>query len=217
MTNENTLLPPEDEEEFKIDSSVCIPCSEKEPMLEFHMGEILNVIYGPKWKEDDNLKDTPHRYAKMMSELTKGLHEPEFKFTGFQKGTYQDVVAVKEIPFFSICAHHLVPFFGKVSIVYKPKDKVVGLSKLPRLVQHLAAKPQIQELLTTEIVDNILKYIEPEGVMVIIHARHLCMEMRGVKSIGNVTITSKVQGVFLENYAIRQEALHLLGVDNINV
>lgn len=213
----NELLDPQDEEdEFNVKYG-CKRCNIIEPGIEFHMQEILSLIYGSSWRTDDNLKDTPRRYAKMMTELTRGLHEPEFQFTGFQKGKYQDVVAVKEIPFFSICAHHLVPFFGKVSIVYKPQDKVVGLSKLPRLVQHLAAKPQIQELLTSEIVDYILKYIQPEGVMVIIHARHLCMEMRGIKSVGNITITSKAHGIFLDDQNIRQEALHLLGVDNINV
>jgi GTP cyclohydrolase I len=181
------------------------------------MSEILEQIYGCDWRQDENLKETPQRYARMMTELTKGLCTPEFKFTGFQKETYQDIVSVKDIPFFSLCAHHLVPFFGKVSIAYKPKDKVVGLSKLPRLVQHLAAKPQIQERLSTEIVDTLMKELDPEGVIVIINARHLCMEMRGVKSVGNVTVTSSARGIFIDDMNMRQEVLQILGVNQTHV
>lgn len=184
--------------------------------IKAHMAAILDQIYGTNWHKDENLKDTPERYARMMTELTQGLNEPEFKFTGFQKEKYQDIVSLRDIPFYSLCAHHLVPFFGKVFIAYKPNDKVVGLSKLPRLVNHYAAKPQIQERLTTEIADKIMKELEPDGVMVIIQARHLCMEMRGVKSVGGVTITSSIRGIFLEDN-IRQEVLSLLGINQSTV
>ncbi len=181
-------------------------------IIEHNMKGILDQIYGSRenWIQDDNLRDTPRRYAKMMVELTRGLRENEIKWTEFKKGNYNDMVIIKDIPFFSICSHHLIPFFGTVSIVYIPDKKVIGLSKIPRLVKHIAAQPQLQERMSYQIADTLKQKLDTSGIMVIIKARHLCMEMRGVKSIGSNTITSAIRGIFKEDQKIREEALSLI-------
>ena len=121
-----------------------------------------------------------------------------------------DLVLEKDITFFSMCEHHLVPFFGKVHIAYIPKGKVAGLSKLARTVEIYAKKPQLQERLTTEIADALMKYLDAEGAMVVIEAEHTCMTMRGVKKPGSKTVTTTYRGVFREDMELRREVMNFI-------
>ncbi|MFC1496683.1 GTP cyclohydrolase I FolE, partial [Candidatus Margulisiibacteriota bacterium] len=124
---------------------------------------------------------------------------------------HEEMVMIKDIPFYSMCEHHLVPFIGKAHVVYIPTSgKVTGLSKLVRVVEVFAKRPQVQERLTSQIADTLVKKLNPRGVMVIIEAEHLCMSMRGVRKPGSVTVTSAVRGVFQKNAKTRSEALTLI-------
>lgn len=160
----------------------------------------------------DGLKETPKRVAKMYAEIFAGLHQdPARELTVFKQGEHEEMVMVKDIPFYSICEHHLVPFIGKAHVVYIPKKgRVTGLSKLVRVVEGYAKRPQVQENLTSQIADTLMKKLEPHGVLVIIEAEHLCMAMRGVKKPGTLTITSAVRGVLQKNSTTRAEALALI-------
>lgn len=165
--------------------------------------------------EREGLRDTPRRIADMYEEIFAGLHVSEEQLkqivvefhTNFDEN---EMVIVKDIPFYSMCEHHLVPFFGKAHIAYIPnEDRVTGLSKLARIVEVLSRKPQLQERLTTQIADLLMKHLRPMGVFVIIEAEHLCMIMRGVKKPGSKTVTSAMRGVF-KNKTTREEALFLI-------
>ena len=159
----------------------------------------------------EGLLRTPERYAKALKFLTKGYDEdPETVLNGaLFTVTYDEMVIVKDIEMFSLCEHHILPFFGKVHIAYIPKGKVIGLSKLPRLVEVFARRLQVQERLTTEIADTIQRVIDPHGVGVIIEARHLCMMMRGVEKQHSSTVTSAMLGAFREPQT-REEFLSLV-------
>ena len=157
------------------------------------------------------LKNTPKRIAKSYKEIFAGMDDGnEPKITLFKNPGYNDILAVKDIPFYSMCEHHLLPFFGKVSIAYIPGDEILGLSKFPRITKFFAAKPQVQERLTKDIADFISEKVKSKGVLVIIKARHMCMEMRGIKSINAETRSSAIRGVFKESKETREEALKLL-------
>lgn len=158
------------------------------------------------------LKDTPKRVAKMYAELFAGIgKDPGKELTVFHNEDHEEMIMVKDIPFYSICEHHLVPFIGKAHIVYIPtKGKVTGLSKLVRVIEGFAKRPQVQERLTSEIADTLMKRLTPRGVFVIIEAEHLCMSMRGVKKPGSTTVTSAVRGVFAKHEKTRMEALALI-------
>ncbi len=158
------------------------------------------------------IKDTPKRVAKMYAELFAGLHkDPGKEISIFHEEEHEEMVLVKNIPFYSMCEHHLVPFIGKAHVVYIPnKGKVTGLSKLVRVIEAFAKRPQVQERLTSQIADCLMKRLKPQGVMVIIEAEHLCMSMRGVKKPGAVTTTSAVRGVLQKNAKTRAEALSLI-------
>ncbi len=158
-----------------------------------------------------NLVDTDVRVAKMYLEIFHGLREgAEPKVTVFpNQELYTGMVIEKEIPFYSMCSHHLVPFYGHAHIAYIPRNHIVGLSKLPRILEFYAKRPQLQERLTEQVVTYLWEKLEPLGVMVVIEARHLCVEMRGVKKPGAVTVTSSIRGSFLEK-AVREEFLDLL-------
>jgi len=145
-------------------------------------------------EEDDNSRDTAYRVAKMMSEKTGGIREKPPELTCFPVGKYNQYVAVKDIPYFSICSHHHVPFYGHAHICYWPKDKLVGISKFARVVTHFANKPQIQEGMTTEILEHLHKGLDPKGIVVIVEGEHLCMTSRGAKAVGSSTITQQVKG-----------------------
>jgi GTP cyclohydrolase IA len=160
----------------------------------------------------DGLVDTPERMEKSMAFLTRGytmdvnavLHEALFDVD------YDEMVIVKDIEFFSMCEHHLLPFFGKAHIAYVPNGKVIGLSKIPRVVDVFARRLQVQERLTTEIADAISGAINPQGVAVIMEAQHLCMMMRGVEKQHSATVTSAMLGVFKTQVQTRNEFLSLV-------
>ncbi|XQY90412.1 GTP cyclohydrolase I FolE [Metabacillus sp. HB246100] len=160
----------------------------------------------------EGLVDTPKRVAKMYAEVFSGLNEePSEYFQTVFGEDHEELVLVKDIPFYSMCEHHLVPFFGKAHVAYIPKGgKVTGLSKLARAVEAVAKRPQLQERITSTIADSISYSLHPHGVMVVVEAEHMCMTMRGVKKPGARTITSAVRGVFQKDDASRQEVLALI-------
>lgn len=149
--------------------------------------------------EDPNREgvlDTPARVAKFYASfITKG-DEPNFSLTTFKNEDHNEMVVVKDITFFSLCEHHLLPFFGKASVAYIPTDKIIGLSKLPRIVNFFANRPQNQERCTTQIGNCISRALGTTDVAVVLEARHMCMEMRGIKSVGASTVTSYLSGRF---------------------
>ncbi len=161
---------------------------------------------------DPNLEKTPERVAKMYLEMFHGLSEgAEPEVTVFpNEENYEAMVMERDIPFYSMCAHHLVPFYGHAHIAYIPGRKIVGLSKLPRILEFYAKRPQIQERLTEQVADYLWKELQPLGAMVVVEARHLCVEMRGVKKPGALTVTSAIRGIF-DDRKVRSEFLAFLG------
>lgn len=165
----------------------------------------------------EGLKETPERVARMYEELFAGVGKQphlEIKPATFEEN-HDEMIIIKDIPFYSVCEHHLIPFFGRAHLAYIPGEngRVVGLSKLARMVDLAAKKPSLQERLTTEIAESLVKLLGPKGVMVIIEAEHLCMSMRGVKKPGHLTVTSAVRGVFRTSQKTREEALSLIKSD----
>jgi GTP cyclohydrolase IA len=162
--------------------------------------------------EREGLQDTPRRVGRMYTEIFSGLHtDPEKELEVYFTEDYDEMVIVKDISFYSMCEHHLVPFFGKAHVVYIPRKGVItGLSKLARVVEVFARRPQVQERMTNQIADLIMKKLDPLGVMVVIQAEHVCMAMRGVMKPGAKTVTSAVRGVFTDDVAARAEALSLI-------
>ncbi|HEX7251679.1 MAG TPA: GTP cyclohydrolase I FolE [Thermoanaerobaculia bacterium] len=160
---------------------------------------------------DPNLTETPERVAKMYLEMFSGLAEgAEPKVTFFPNDErYQAMVMEKDLPFYSLCSHHFVPFYGHAHIAYIPKDQIVGLSKLGRILDFYARRPQLQERLTEQVAGFLNDKLCPQGIMVVIEARHLCVEMRGVKKPGARTVTSAIRGIFY-NRPVREEFLDLL-------
>lgn len=159
-----------------------------------------------------DLKKTPDRVADMYEEIFNGISkDPAKELEVLLSGKHDEIVLLKGIPLYSMCEHHALPFVGKAHIAYVPKNnKVTGLSKLARVVEILSKRLQVQERLTTEIADIVMKKLKPRGVMVIIEAEHLCMSMRGVKKPGVSTVTSAVRGIFKENSKTRAETLSLI-------
>lgn len=160
---------------------------------------------------DPNLRETDLRVAKMYLEMFQGVlegSEPDIKTFPNDEG-YSAMVMEKEIPFYSMCAHHLVPFYGHAHIGYIPRDRIIGLSKMARVVEFYAKRPQLQERLTEQVVTFLHEQLEPLGTMVVVEARHLCVEMRGVKKPGAVTVTSAIRGTF-HRKEVREEFLDLL-------
>lgn len=161
----------------------------------------------------EGLVNTPKRLAKMYEEIFSGLHEDPEKHLEiyFQDEKYEELVLVKDIPFYSMCEHHLVPFFGKAHVAYLPKNgKLTGLSKLARVVETVAKRPQLQERITATVADTIMKKLEPYGVIVVIEAEHMCMTMRGVNKPGSKTITSAVRGIFRTDPKSRAEVMSII-------
>lgn len=161
----------------------------------------------------EGLRDTPKRVANAFEEVCGGLNKDadELFSTTFDADCH-DIVIVKDIPFYSLCEHHLLPFFGHAHIAYIPNadGRVCGVSKLARVVELFARRPQLQERLCDEVASSIVKNLQPLGVLVIMEAEHLCMTMRGVQKPGAITTTSSVHGAFKANPSIRQEALNLI-------
>ena len=164
------------------------------------------------------LRGTPGRVARMYEEITSGVRSDptEALQVVFEEG-HDEMVMVRDIPMYSLCEHHLLPFVGKAHVAYipNPAGKLTGLSKLARLVDGLARRPQLQERLTAEIADAIVDRLDPRGAMVVIEAEHLCMSMRGVRKPGAVTVTSAVRGQFRDVMSTRMEAMNLLGVTRL--
>jgi GTP cyclohydrolase I len=162
--------------------------------------------------ERSGIKDTPYRVAKMYEEIFAGLKTPSEEILKYIEGeSHDEMVLLKDIPFYSVCEHHLLPFIGKAHVAYIPSGgKIVGLSELVKAVEILAKRPQVQERLTTQLVDLIMDRLKPKGAMVIIDAEHLCMSMRGVKKSGSRTVTSAVRGIFRTKQSTREELLELI-------
>ncbi len=157
------------------------------------------------------LVETPKRCAKMYAELLSGMDSDAQEHLSKQFDVpHSEFLLEKDIPFYSLCEHHLLPFFGKAHIAYLPNDRVVGLSKLARTVEVYARRLQLQEQMTTQIADDIMRYLDARGVMVVIEAEHLCMTMRGVKKPGAKTITTCVRGAFEEQAELRATVLSLI-------
>jgi len=171
--------------------------------------EILSAV-----GEDPNregLRRTPERVARMYAELFNGLKtEPGDYLTSTFAETYDELVVLKDIPFNSMCEHHLMPFEGKASVAYLPDGKVVGISKLARVVDSFAHRPQVQERLTSQIADIIMEAIQPKGVAVVMEATHTCMTCRGIKKAGSVMVTSAVRGRCRSDPRTRGEVMVLL-------
>lgn len=161
--------------------------------------------------ERDGLQETPFRFVKALAEHTVGYREdPKLHLEKTFDVDHQDLVLVKDIPFNSLCEHHLAPFVGKVHIAYIPSDKITGLSKFGRVVEGYAKRLQVQERLTQEIADAIQEVLNPQAVAVIVEAEHTCMSGRGVKKHGATTVTSTMRGLFKENASARAELLQLI-------
>jgi GTP cyclohydrolase I len=162
--------------------------------------------------ERAGLKETPERVAKMYEEIFAGLKTPtEELLKPIEGESHDEMVLLKEIHFYSVCEHHLLPFIGKVHVAYIPSGgKIVGLSDLVKAVEVLAKRPQVQERLTTQLADLIMDKLKPKGAMVIVDAEHLCISMRGVKKPGSRTVTSAVRGIFRTKQSTREELLELI-------
>ena len=181
--------------------------------IEHAVREILSAIGEDPTR--DGLLKTPHRVAKMFAEVCAGLHEDPSRHlhVTFDAG-HDEMVMVRDIPMYSLCEHHLVPFHGRAHVAYIPGQdgRITGLSKLARLVDGFAKRPQVQERLTAQIADAIVDALAPRGALVIVEAEHLCMSMRGVRKPGSTTLTSAVRGIFKENAATRAEAMSMIGL-----
>ncbi len=162
------------------------------------------------------LLDTPNRVARMYAEVCAGLHqEPSEHLATMFEADHDEMVMVRDIPMYSLCEHHLIPFIGKAHVAYIPNrsGNVIGLSKVARLVDGYAKRPQVQERLTRQVADALEEHLQPRGVLVVMEAEHLCMSMRGVRKAGSSTVTSSVTGIFRANVATRAEAMRFLGQD----
>ena len=161
----------------------------------------------------EGLRKTPERVAKMYEEVFAGMNEdPAVHFETTFDEHHEEMVLVRDIPFYSMCEHHLAPFFGHAHIAYipSPDGRICGLSKLARLLDVFARRPQVQERLTSQVADTLMKELKPQGAIVVLEAEHLCMSMRGVKKPGTQTTTSAIRGIFDEDTAARAEALSLI-------
>ena len=178
--------------------------------IERAVREILEAIGENPRKKD--LLDTPRRVAEMYEEIFSGIrHNPEKELEVILDQKHDEIILLKGIPLYSVCEHHLLPFVGRAHVAYIPKQgRVTGLSKLARLVDILARRPQVQERLTTQIAEIIMTKLKPKGCMVVIEAEHLCMSMRGIRKPGTFTVTSAVRGIFQANEKTRAEALALM-------
>lgn len=190
------------EKESKIDKS----------RIEAAVKEILIAIGEDIDRE--GLKETPARVSRMYEEIFGGLHiDPgEHLLKQFSADHHDEMVIVKDIPFYSMCEHHLMPFYGVAHVAYIPKKEgaITGLSKIARTVEGFARRPQLQERLTSQIADAIMDKLKPNGVLVVMEAEHMCMTMRGVKKPGSKTLTSAVRGAFKNNASTRSEGFSLI-------
>ena len=179
------------------------------PRIEAAVKEILFAV-----GEDpnrDGLLETPARVARMYKELFAGLHlDPERHLKKVFEETYDELVLVRDISFNSCCEHHLLPFMGVAHVGYLPRGKVVGLSKLARVVEEISHRPQVQERMTHQVADLVNEHLDAKGVIVIVEAEHTCMTIRGVRKPGSLTVTSAVRGLFKTNQSTRAEVMSLI-------
>jgi GTP cyclohydrolase I len=177
--------------------------------LQRAMREIIEAIGEDPGRE--GLLGTPERVARMYAELFEGLHvDPKsYLDVGFDEG-HREMILLKDIPFYSVCEHHFMPFHGVAAVGYLPNGRVVGISKLARLVEGYARRPQLQERLTGQVADALMEVLEPDGVAVVIEAEHLCMTQRGVKKPGSRMVTSATRGMFRDQSVTRAEFLSLV-------
>lgn len=176
----------------------------KNVQLQIAAAKILVAIDDP---EREGTEETPVRFAKFWQEWVK--RKQDFNLTTFDAEGMDQLIIQKNIPFYSMCEHHLLPFFGEAVVAYIPKGKIVGLSKLARLVEYHSSRPQNQERITQQVANQLQEALDPVGVAVVLKARHMCMEMRGVRSYGTTTTTSYLTGAFLKEQALRQEFFDL--------
>jgi GTP cyclohydrolase I len=162
--------------------------------------------------ERSGIRETPERVARMYEDIFSGLETPtEELLKAIEGETHDEMVLLKDIPFYSVCEHHMIPFIGKVHVAYIPSGgKIVGLSEIVKAVEVLAKRLQVQERLTTQLADLIMNKLKPKGAMVIVDAEHLCISMRGVKKPGTRTVTSAVRGIFRSKQSTRDELLELI-------
>jgi len=172
--------------------------------------EILEAIGENPQRKD--LLATPQRVAEMYEEIFSGIHQDASReLEVILEQRHDEIILLKDIPIYSLCEHHLLPFIGRAHVAYIPKGgRVTGLSKLARVVDILSKRPQVQERLTTQIAEIIMSKLKPQGCMVVIEAEHMCMSMRGVKKPGALTVTSVVRGIFKKNEKTRSETLALI-------
>ncbi len=182
----------------------------REDRIEEAVASMLEAIGEDTRRE--GLRDTPKRVARMYRELFQGLQmDPvEALSTGFDEERFEEVVVLRDVPFFSMCEHHLLPFYGKANIGYIPRGRIVGASKLARALDILAQRPQLQERLTAQLADAIATALQPHGVAVVLEAEHLCMIMRGVKKPGSAIVTSATRGEFSNASVSRGEFLAMV-------
>jgi GTP cyclohydrolase I len=181
------------------------------PRIEHAIRELLLAV--GENPDRDGLRETPARVARALTEQFAGLHlQPADVLTTVFDADHEEMVLVRDIELYSTCEHHLVPFIGRAHVGYIPNEKgqITGLSKLARLVDVYARRPQVQERMTSQIADAMMATLEPRGAIVIIEAEHLCMSMRGVRKPGAKTVTSAVRGIFLSSESTRAEAMSLL-------
>jgi GTP cyclohydrolase IA len=181
------------------------------PRIEWAVREILLAI--GEDPERDGLKETPRRVARMYEDIFSGLKaDPGDHLSVVFEADHDEMVMVKDIPVYSVCEHHLVPWFGSAHVAYIPNEdgRITGLSKLARLIDGFSKRPQVQERLTTQVADKIESVLAPRGVLVVVEAEHLCMSMRGVRKPGTTTVTSAVRGLMRDSVAARSEAMSFI-------
>jgi GTP cyclohydrolase I len=183
----------------------------REREIERHIRDLLGALVGDAGRE--GLRDTPARVARALAFLTKGYDEDPAQVINGALFTedYSEMILLKDIDFYSLCEHHILPFFGRAHVAYIPHRRIVGLSKIGRLVEVFARRLQVQERMTTEIAGTIAAQLEPLGVGVVLEAEHLCMRMRGVEKQNSTVVTSAMLGVFRDHQKTREEFMTLLG------
>jgi len=188
----------------------------KEEEFELAVTKVLELLGEDPQRE--GLLKTPSRVAKSLKFLTEGYHQnpTEILNSALFSSTNNEMVVVRDIEFYSMCEHHLLPIIGRAHIAYIPNGKVVGLSKIPRVVNVFARRLQIQEQMTEQIADAFIDTINPKGVAVVIHARHMCMEMRGVEKINSTTVSSALRGLFQSDSRTRSEFYNIINTPTIS-
>lgn len=180
--------------------------------IEKAVGEILLAVGEDPKRE--GLVGTPRRVANMYAELLAGMHhDPKEHVTKVFHEDYDEIVLLRDVPFYSVCEHHMMPFIGKIHIAYLPDGKVLGVSKLARIVDCFARRLQVQERLTSQVADFLMDNLKPKGVAIVVEASHSCMTIRGIKKPGSVMVTSALRGIFIRDPKSRSEILSLMHVD----